>query len=96
MAKKINPDSPASIEPAGEDITKIADNTQVETAAPAPVPASVDEPDEFVTQILRLYPGYESLYVDHHGGVYTPDTAALLRRGAILYKNPFYKSFKTK
>jgi hypothetical protein len=94
MAKKINPDSPASIEPTGEDISKTADNTQVETAVPAP--ANEDEPDEFVIEILRLYPGYESLYVDRHGGVYTPDTAVLLRREAVLYKNPFYKSFKTK
>lgn len=94
MAKKINPDSPASIEPTGEDTTKIVDNIQVEAEPPAPT--NVDEPDEFVTQILRLYPGYESLYVDRHGGVYTPDTAAHLRQGAILYKNLFYKSFKTK
>ncbi|MCD8253822.1 MAG: hypothetical protein LUD40_18345 [Phocaeicola dorei] len=94
MAKKIIPDGPAPIDSTGEDTTKVVDNTQVEAEAPAP--ANVDGPDEFVTQILRVYPTYESLYVDRHGGVYTPDTAALLRQGAILYKNPFYKSFKTK
>lgn len=93
MAKKVNPDSPVPPVEMGEDITKAVDNTPVEQRAPKEV--KTNEPDDFVMQILRLYPSYKSLYVDRHGGVYTLDTAAPLRKGALLYDNPFYKSFKT-
>lgn len=93
MAKKVNPENPVVPEEAGEDIIEAAGSAQVEKQVSEEVKAN--EPDEFVLQVLRLYPGYKSLYVDRHGGVYTPDTAAPLRKEAILYDNPFYKSFKT-
>lgn len=47
-----------------------------------------------VMQVLRVYPAYPDLYVDHHGGAYTPDTPASMRRDAVLYKNPFYEPSK--
>lgn len=81
------------IQETGENIPQSTDNPQTEKEVPEK--AEANEPDDFVMRALRLYPGYKSLYVDRHGGVYTPDTAAPLRKGAILYDNPFYKSFKT-
>jgi hypothetical protein len=45
---------------------------------------------------LEKFPAYPSLYIDRHGGTYTPDTAATVRGGAVLYKNPFYNELKTK
>lgn len=93
MAKKINSENPEIAENPGEDTTKATGITQVERQASERTEAN--EPDDFVMQVLRLYPGYKSLYVDRYGSAYAPDTAAPLRKGAVLYDNPFYKSFKT-
>lgn len=93
MAKKINSDNPGIAENPGEDTTKAVGNAQVEKQVSEDTEAN--EPDDFVMQVLRLYPGYKSLYVDRYGSAYAPDTAAPLRKGAVLYDNPFYKSFKT-
>lgn len=49
------------------------------------------EPDNFILGVLKSFPSHQSLYVDKHGGVFTPDTAERIRGGATLYKNPYYK-----
>lgn len=54
------------------------------------------EADAGVLEILKKFPAYRALYVDAHGGTYTPDTPAIIRRGAILYNNPYYNEPKTK
>lgn len=103
MAKKVN-DTPAVTEQTGENVAKTAgadaqgiqpeeDTNQLEVKT---VMESSDTPvtDEQVRQILKVYPNYESLNVDHHGSSYTPDTPAVLRKGAVLYKNPFYQPSK--
>lgn len=102
MAKKVNPD-PVVTEQAGENAVKAAEadvvaiqpeaSPEVKKVAEFPVPSAADEQ---VMQILKVYPNYESLYVDRHGSAYVPDTPAILRKEAVLYKNPFYKTSKTK
>lgn len=46
--------------------------------------------DPHVLAILKKFPTYESLYVDAHGGTFTPDTSAAVRGKAVLYKNPYF------
>lgn len=50
------------------------------------------QPDSFVLGVLQSFPAHEALYVDRHGGAYTPDTPTAIRGDAVLYKNPFFKS----
>lgn len=65
-------------------------------ATPAPekreTKQSASEPDGFALGILKSFPNYESLYVDRHGGVFTPDTPKTIRGSATLYKNPHFKA----
>ena len=106
MAKKVNPDTPAVTEQTGENVVKTAeDDVQCihpaeETSQPeiktAMEPSDTPVADEQVRQILKVYPNYESLYVDRHGSSYTPDTPAMLRKEAVLYKNPYYQPSKTR
>lgn len=55
-------------------------------------PEPLAEPDELALDILRAFTGYATLYVDRHGGAFAPDTSAAIRAGAVLYRNPFFKS----
>ncbi len=55
-------------------------------------PEPLAEPDELALDILRAFTGYTTLYVDRHGGAFAPDTSAAIRAGAVLYRNPFFKS----
>ena len=54
--------------------------------------AAPEAPDAFILEILKAFPTYKTLYVDHQGGTYTPDTAPVIRGNAVLYHNPFHKS----
>lgn len=45
-------------------------------------------------ELLKKYPRYESLYIDTHGGTYTPNTPAAIRGKAVLYKNPYFDELK--
>lgn len=79
----------------------VPDATDMEEAKPAPARQKVkpaeekneerSEPDEYALSILRSHTSYESLYIDKSGGAFTPCTPAAMRKGAALYKNPFYK-----
>ena len=53
-------------------------------------------PDAHVLDLLKKFPSYPSLYIDAHGGAFSPDTPAAIRREAVLYKNPFYNALKNK
>lgn len=71
------------------------------TAAPAEPeqPAEVNHqgaqaPDAHVLELLKKFPGYPSLYIDAHGGTFSPDTPAAIRGKAVLYENPFYNRLK--
>lgn len=49
----------------------------------------------FIMSVLKSHKGYESLYVDAQGGVFTPGTAPVIRKKAVLYQNPFYNNSNT-
>ena len=52
------------------------------------------EADPHILAILKKFPAYESLYIDTHGGTYTPNTPAAIRGKATLYKNPYFDELK--
>ena len=52
------------------------------------------EADPHILAILKKFPTYESLYIDTHGGTYTPNTPAAIRGKATLYKNPYFDELK--
>lgn len=65
------------------------------TPSEKPVDTSTEtEPEikleKHVEDILKIYPQYESLYIDSKGGVFTTDTNQNIRGKAILYKNPYH------
>ena len=53
---------------------------------------SARDPEDWVEDVLRAFPGYETLYVDRQGGAFSPDTLPAIRGAAVLYRNPFHKS----
>lgn len=53
-------------------------------------------PDAHVLELLKKYPAYPSLYIDVHGGTFSPDTSATIRGNAVLYQNPFYNNSPNK
>ena len=55
-----------------------------------------DEPNPHILATLKKFPAYESLYIDTHGGTYTPNTPAAIRGKAVLYKNPYFNELKKK
>jgi hypothetical protein len=63
--------------------------TPVQPATEPEKPAAEKHP-HFVDALLKTFSSYESLYIDSHGGVYTPDTSEKVRGSAILYKNPYH------
>lgn len=104
MAKQKNPIETQL--PEGAETFQQTDSTQatqpsepkpeaVSSAEKRPEKPGEPEPDSFVLGILQSFPTHEALYVDRHGGAFTPDTPVGIRGDAVLYTNPFYKSKKT-
>ena len=52
------------------------------------------EADPHILAILKKFPTYEALYIDTHGGTYTPNTPTAIRGKAVLYKNPYFDELK--
>jgi hypothetical protein len=77
-------DNPVETAPEGKAESTPPSQAQPETPLAGSYPPSVEA-------ILKSFPTYESLYIDSHGGIYTPATAPAIRGNAILYKNPYYK-----
>lgn len=80
-----------------------AEPTHAETAPPAKPEQPAEEnhqgaqaPDAHVLELLKKFPGYSSLYIDAHGGTFSPDTPAAIRGKTVLYENPFYNRLKDK
>lgn len=104
MAKQKNPIETQL--PEGAETFQQTTDTPVSTQSSEPKPEAVSsaekraekpgepEPDSFVLGVLQSFPGHEALYVDRHGGTYTPGTPVGIRGDAVLYANPFYKSKK--
>lgn len=103
MAKQKNPIETQL--PEGAETFQQTDSTET-TQSSEPKPETVSspekreekpgepEPDSFVLGVLQSFPGHKALYVDRHGGTYTPATPVGIRGDAVLYANPFYKSKK--
>lgn len=103
MAKQKNPIETQL--PEGAETFQQTDSTEP-TQSSEPKPETISspekreekpgepEPDSFVLGVLQSFPSHEALYVDRHGGTYTPGTPVGIRRDAVLYANPFYKSKK--
>ena len=66
-------------------------NKEQPSAKENPEEEATDEVDEVVDKVLRLYPQYESLYVDSKGFVFTEGTSKAMRGNAKLYKNKYFK-----
>jgi hypothetical protein len=64
-----------------------------EKTAPEAKPEKPETEDypPFVGEILKAFPLYESLYIDAHGGTFTPNTPEKVRAKAPRYRNPYYK-----
>lgn len=89
-------DAPA--ETAAEHPAPTKNCTEPEAAAK---PAEADRqeartPDPHILELLKKFPAYPSLYIDAHGGTFSPDTAAAIRGKAVLYRNPFHHESKNK
>ena len=72
------------------DETPQTENKQDEVAKES------DEPNPHILATLKKFPAYEALYIDTHGGTYTPNTHAAIRGKAVLYKNPYFDELKKK
>lgn len=99
MAKKINTEEKPPV--TTDDTPQGGPANTTETTETAP-PAKPEErehtearmPDAFASELLKKFPGYPSLYIDAHGGTFSPDTPAAIRGKAVLYENPFYNQLK--
>lgn len=68
--------------------TKTSKKSKAEGATTA---QSKDIPSD-VLKVLECFPNEDELYINKFGGVFTKDTEPSVVAGAILYKNPYYKS----
>lgn len=109
MAKRIYTESPEQPPVESTDVEKAADmeqrakdpaeqDTEKQEPAKGNEPAKENEPfpvGEEIRRVLALFPGYERLYIDRHGGTYAPDTPPNIRAEARLYENPYCKKNQT-
>ena len=105
IMRKTNKEQPSAKENPEENKQEANLNPEEETQTgegkeetPTDTPAkenpeeeATDEVDEVVDKVLRLYPQYESLYVDSKGFVFTEGTSKAMRGNAKLYKNKYFK-----
>lgn len=111
MAKKINTEETShaeAYEPTPVERTDTSETVPAETGqSGTAVTAQQEKPagknhegtqaaDSRVLGLLKKFPAYASLYIDAHGGTFTPDTPPAIRGKAELYKNPYYNELKTK
>lgn len=81
MAKQIKPE---------EEVTMTQEVQPTVTETTITTSTQEAKPEAYVLSVLQAFPTYEQLYVDKHGGIYTPDTLENLRGMATLYKNPYF------
>lgn len=102
MAKKTNteeaPKTDEQVIQTTEEVQAVAAETSAEetpqTENKQPTNEEKREADPHILTILKKFPAYESLYIDTHGGTYTPNTPAAIRGKAVLYKNPYFDELK--
>ena len=102
MAKKTNteeaPKTDEQVIQTTEEVQAATTETSTEetpkTEDKQPTKEEKREADPHILAILKKFPAYESLYIDTHGGTYTPNTPAAIRGKAVLYKNPYFDELK--
>ena len=102
MAKKtITEEAPKTDEQVTqttEEVQTVAAETPAEetpqTENKQPTNEEKREADPHILAILKKFPTYEALYIDTHGGTFTPNTPAAIRGKATLYKNPYFDELK--
>ena len=78
---------------AKQDTQKVPEKVETKTSEKEKEAAKQDTqkvPDE-VDKLMKLYPQYEEIYVTPQGFVHTKDAAEYMLKGAVLYKNKYYK-----
>ena len=102
MAKKTNTEETSKtdeqVTQATEEVQAATTETPTEettkTEDKQPTIEEKREAEPHILAILKKFPTYESLYIDTHGGTYTPNTPAAIRGKATLYKNPYFDELK--
>lgn len=94
--KNISPEPGAEpIEPTGTEVPvqdEVQGTPEVKTKKKEPAPETPAEIPAHVRALLQKFPEYEALYIDADGGMYTPNVAPAIRKGAVLYRNPYHQS----
>ena len=102
MAKKTNteetPKTDEQVTQTAEEVQTVAAETPAEETPQTENKQLTNEEkreaDPHILAILKKFPAYKSLYIDTHGGTYTPNTPAAIRGKATLYKNPYFDELK--
>lgn len=109
MAKKINTeDKPLTDDAYDTTKTALSDGTTPAESGQSetPHPIQSKKPEEKnregaqtaeprMLELLKKFPSYAALYIDAHGGTFSPDTPASIRGDAKLYQNPYYNELNT-
>ena len=94
--KNISPESGTEqVEPTGTEapVQAEAQNTaEVKTKKKESAPEASAEIPAAALAILKKFPDYKELYIDTDGSMYTVKTAPAIRKGAVLYRNPYHQS----
>lgn len=102
MAKKITteetPKTDEQVTQITEEVQTVAAETPTEEAPKTENKQTENEEksevNPHILATLKKFPAYESLYIDTHGGTFTPNTPAAIRGKAVLYKNPYFDELK--
>lgn len=94
--KDISPESGAEhVEPTGTEApvqAEAQETPEVKNRKKEPAPDTPAEIPAAVLAILKKFPDYKELYIDTDGSMYTVKTAPVIRKGAVLYRNPYHQS----
>jgi len=94
--KNISPESDAEqVDPTGTEApvqAEAQETPEVKTKKKEPAPEAPVEIPAHVRALLQKFPEYEALYIDTDGSMYTVKTAPAIRKGAVLYRNPYHQS----
>lgn len=71
---------------------EVQDTPEAKTKKKEAAPETAAEIPASALAILKKFPDYKELYIDTDGSMYTVKTAPAIRKGAVLYKNPYYES----
>lgn len=86
-------DVPAeTVEEVAEQQVNETPNEEVKPTKKAKITKAETEIPTNVKELLKVFKRYPELLITKDGGVFTPDTKLPEKKGAILYKNPFYNN----